>query len=323
MMLFNSIVSLFHRDDEGPGTRGVRTDPRPHRDRRDHRPHLPRQPGQDDPQHRRHLHLASPPTRSAKRGGPEGGRPLSHFHPGGNRNAGRQPDREQPAGQPAVVRGGPRGKSRQFLPAVLAHWYSRASLGRCYSGAACHTASGITRHRGERIETQQSADPADRLLPRHRRLRRDHPPDEPGRRRRRRPTTTTSGHGRRGHPPRHGHHRRSSSPRRAVDIADYPAGAFKTPGEVIGQTVRTDVKQGQIIDRDDVHRDYRGDHRYHPRSSTRACGPCRSRSTRSPAWAPSSSRATALTSCWGSAARTSSRSSRSIPRPARSPRSPA
>lgn len=33
----------------------------------------------------------------------------------------------------------------------------------------------------------------------------------------------------------------------SLDIADFPAGAFKTPGEVIGQTVRTDVKQGQYI----------------------------------------------------------------------------
>ena len=54
---------------------------------------------------------------------------------------------------------------------VLAHWYSRAAFGRCYSGATCHT----SRLGENQLEALESAGPARRGLPRDRRVRRRHP----------------------------------------------------------------------------------------------------------------------------------------------------
>ena len=64
-----------HRCDQGrrrTGTRGVRADPRAHRDRRHHRPDLPGQPGQQDPQHGRRLGLVPVPYHSKRPPVPSG-----------------------------------------------------------------------------------------------------------------------------------------------------------------------------------------------------------------------------------------------------------
>jgi hypothetical protein len=69
-----------------------------------------------------------------------------------------------------MVLGSARSISGQILLIVLALWYSRAALGRCYSGAACHTATGR-----ENLEAEQPAHPAHRPVPGRRRVRRgDH-----------------------------------------------------------------------------------------------------------------------------------------------------